>query len=185
MPFWAEVVLRSVLTFAVMLLLTRMLGKRQITQLTYFEYITGITLGSLAAYAALEETIHWIYPLLAIAVWTLSSLAAEFLTLKSKKARDLIEGKGTVVIKDGKILEDNLKKERYTIDELLNQLRQKNAFRASDVEFAVLETTGNLSVLSISPSPLRDWALRCLIWQSRRPSLWMAKFWMNLLRPSV
>lgn len=146
-PFWAEVTLRSLLTFAVMLMFTRMLGKRQITQLTYFEYITGITLGSLAAYAALEESIHWLYPLLAIAVWTLASLGAELLTLKSKTARNLIEGKGTVIIKDGKILEDNLHKERYTTDELLSQLRQKNVFRAADVEFAVLETTGNLSVL--------------------------------------
>lgn len=147
MPFWAEVTLRSLLTFAVMLMFTRLLGKRQITQLTYFEYITGITLGSLAAYAALEESIHWLYPLLAIAVWTLASLGAELLTLKSKTARNLIEGKGTVIIKDGKILEDNLHKERYTTDELLSQLRQKNVFRAADVEFAVLETTGNLSVL--------------------------------------
>lgn len=146
-PFWAEVTLRSLLTFAVMLMFTRLLGKRQITQLTYFEYITGITLGSLAAYAALEESIHWLYPLLAIAVWTLASLGAELLTLKSKTARNLIEGKGTVIIKDGKILEDNLHKERYTTDELLSQLRQKNVFRAADVEFAVLETTGNLSVL--------------------------------------
>lgn len=146
-PFWAEVALRSLLTFAVMLMFTRLLGKRQITQLTYFEYITGITLGSLAAYAALEESIHWLYPLLAIAVWTLASLGAELLTLKSKTARNLIEGKGTVIIKDGKILEDNLHKERYTTDELLSQLRQKNVFRAADVEFAVLETTGNLSVL--------------------------------------
>lgn len=147
MPFWVEVLLRSLLTFAVMLIFTRFLGKRQITQLTYFEYITGITLGSLAAYAALEESIHWAYPLLSIAVWTLASLGAEFLTLKSKAARNLIEGKGAVIIKDGKILEDNLKKERYSTDELLYQLRQKNVFRAADVEFAVLETTGNLSVM--------------------------------------
>jgi uncharacterized membrane protein YcaP (DUF421 family) len=147
MPFWLEAILRTFLTIFVMLACTRLLGKKQITQLTYFEYITGITLGSLAAYASLDQSIHWSVPLLAIAVWVIASYFQEWLVLKSKFVRNLVEGKGTVLIKDGKVLEDNLKKERYTIDELLNQLRQKNAFRVSDVEFAVLETSGNLSVL--------------------------------------
>jgi uncharacterized membrane protein YcaP (DUF421 family) len=147
MPFWLQVILRTLLTIIVLLIFTRLIGKRQITQLTYFEYITGITLGSLAAYASLDDSIHWAIPLLALSVWVGVSLLQEFLVIKSKAARELIEGKGTVFIKDGKILEDNLKKERYSSDELLNQLRQKNAFRVADVEFAVLETSGNLSVM--------------------------------------
>lgn len=147
MPLWIETVLRTLLTILVLLVITRIIGKKQITQLTYFEYITGITIGNLAGYASLESSIHWGYPLLAIGVWVVVHFLTDILVLKSKKARDLIEGRGTVVIKDGKILEDNLKKERFTADELMDQLRQKNAFRVADVEFAVLETSGNLSVL--------------------------------------
>ena len=72
---------------------------------------------------------------------------AGFISLKSKPFRNFVEGKGTVFIKDGKIMEDNLKKERYTTDELLELLRKDNVFKVADVEFAVLETTGDLSVL--------------------------------------
>ncbi|RUU70672.1 DUF421 domain-containing protein, partial [Mesorhizobium sp. M7A.F.Ca.MR.362.00.0.0] len=69
------------------------------------------------------------------------------ISLKSKGFRNFIEGKATVFIKDGKIMEDNLKKERYTTDELLELLRRKDVFQVSDVEFAVLEATGDLSVM--------------------------------------
>jgi len=143
---WLQIVLRTLLTILILMICTRLIGKKQITQLSYFEYITGITLGSLAAYASLESGMHWAIPLLSIFTWVIVLLGAEYLTLKSKVARDLIEGKGTVFIKDGKILEDNLKKERYSTDELLSQLRQNNVFRMADVEFAVLESTGQLSV---------------------------------------
>ncbi len=85
--------------------------------------------------------------LLLYLVWVLVPLALEILTLKSKTLRLWFEGKGRVVIKDGKILEDNLKKERYTGDELLEQLRTKSVFRVADVEFAMLEASGDLSVL--------------------------------------
>ncbi|MBG9580215.1 membrane protein, partial [Bacillus thuringiensis] len=69
------------------------------------------------------------------------------LSLKNKTARDFFEGKSTVLIKDGKILEDNLKKEKYTSDELLELLRGKSAFSVAEVEFAVLEPSGELNVL--------------------------------------
>ena len=68
-------------------------------------------------------------------------------SLKNKTARDFFEGKSTVLIKDGKILEDNLKKEKYTSDELLELLRGKSAFSVAEVEFAVLEPSGELNVL--------------------------------------
>ncbi len=71
----------------------------------------------------------------------------DFATIRSKQFRDLVDGKGSVLIKDGKILEDNLKKEKYTLDDLGSLLRGKNVFNVSEVEFAVLEHTGELSVL--------------------------------------
>jgi uncharacterized membrane protein YcaP (DUF421 family) len=127
--------------------LTRILGKKQISQLTFFEYVLGITIGDLAGAISTDVDVQFWHGVIAILVWVLIPLTLEILTLKSKTLRLWFEGKGTVVIKDGKILEDNLKKERYTGDELLAQLRTKSVFRQADVEFAILEPSGDLSVL--------------------------------------
>lgn len=147
MPVWIIIMLRSLGAISFLFLMTRILGKKQISQLTFFEYITGIALGDLAGFISTDVEKHYMYGLVALLVWTLVPLSMEFLTLKSKKLRNLVEGEGTVVIKDGKVLEDNLRKVRYNSDELLEQLRIKNAFKVADVEFAVLEANGDLSVL--------------------------------------
>lgn len=147
MPSWLEVALRTLFAVVVLFLLTKLLGKRQISQLSLFEYITGITLGSLAGYVSLDLEAEWYLGLVSLSVWVLVSYGTEFLQIKSKKARDLIDGKATVLIKDGKILENNLKKERLTSDELLEQLRKKNIFKAADVEFAIIEPSGEINVL--------------------------------------
>lgn len=85
--------------------------------------------------------------IIGIVVFAAIPFLAGLLSLKSKGFRNFIEGKATVFIKDGKIMEDNLKKERYTTDELLELLRKKDVFKVADVEFAVLEPTGDLSVM--------------------------------------
>lgn len=147
MPEWIEVILRTLSAVVVLFLITKMLGKRQVSQLSLFEYITGITIGSLAAYISLELDGSWYLGIISLVVWGVISLGIEYLQLKSKKVRDFTDGKATVLIQKGKIFEDELKKERLTTDELLELLRKKNVFRVADVEFAVLETSGDLSVL--------------------------------------
>lgn len=147
MPDWLDVVFRSILFLVVLFIITKILGKKQISQLTMFEYVTGITIGNIGAevVTGLEQKVH--LGLIALVTTAAIPYAVSFLSLKSKKARDLIDGKGTVLIKDGKILEDNLKTERVTIDELLEMLRKKDVFQVSEVEFAVLEAAGVLNVL--------------------------------------
>ena len=147
MPDWLEVALRTLSAVVVLFLLTKILGKRQISQLSLFEYITGITIGSIAAYVSLELRESWLLGIIALLVWSGVSLLMEFMTLKSKLVRDWIEGKGTVLIKDGKVMDENLKKSRLTVDELLEQLRKKDVFLLADVEFAVIESSGELNVL--------------------------------------
>lgn len=147
MPDWLEVALRTVSAVLVLFVLTKILGKRQISQLSLFEYITGITIGSIAAYVSMELRESWLLGVIALVVWAGVSLLMEFLTMKSKWARDFIEGKGSIIIKDGKLMEENLKKSRLTIDELLEQLRKKDVFLVNDVEFAVMESSGELNVL--------------------------------------
>jgi len=147
MPDWMQVVLRTLLAVGILVLLTKLLGKRQLSHLSLFEYITGITLGSLAAYVSLELQSPWYLGVIALVVWASVSVGFEFLQLKSKRLRDWIDGQATVLIKDGKILEDQLKKERVTAEELLKQLRKKNIFNVADVEFAIIEPSGELNVL--------------------------------------
>ena len=84
---------------------------------------------------------------LAIVVFGGITLLVDIISLKSKKFRDIVEGTGTIIIKDGKIMEDNLKKEKYSLDDLGSLLRAKNVFNTADVEFAILEPKGDLSVL--------------------------------------
>lgn len=147
MPDWIEVIVRTLASVVFLFALTRLLGKRQISQLSFFEYITGITIGDLAASISLDLKATWYLGVISLAVWVAVSLMIEFLQLKSKKARDFIDSTSTVLIKDGKIMEDNLKKERLTNEELMEQLRGKNAFKAAEVEFAIMEPNGQINVL--------------------------------------
>ena len=147
MPVWIEVILRTLSAIVVLFILTKILGKRQVSQLSLFEYITGITIGSMAAYVSLEIDGSWYLGMISMVVWGMASLAMEYLQLKSKKVRDFTDGKATVLIRNGKVLEEQLKKEKLTTDELLEQLRKKNVFQVADVEFAVMEPSGDISVL--------------------------------------
>lgn len=147
MPDWLNILLRSLGALAYLFILTKIIGKRQIKQLTLIEYIVGITIGSIAAFMATEMDGPIAHSLIAMGVFAIVPVLMEWLTLKSKVLRDFFEGKSTILIKEGKILEDNLKKERLTAEDLLEQLRLKNVFRVADVEFAMMETNGELSVL--------------------------------------
>jgi uncharacterized membrane protein YcaP (DUF421 family) len=147
MPSWIDIIIRSFVFLILLFFMTKILGKKQISELSFFEYVSGITIGSIAgeAIAGLEKNMY--QGMAAIIIFSLATLFADILALKSKSFRDFIEGRGTVFIKDGKVLEENLKKEKYSIDELSALLRQKDIYRIADVEFAVLEPRGTISAL--------------------------------------
>ncbi|MEH7280274.1 DUF421 domain-containing protein, partial [Bacillus toyonensis] len=147
LPEWTLVILRSVFILIMLFAITKWLGKRQISQLSFFEYIAGMTIGDIAAQVSTGLDQKFFHGVFAILIFAAVPFFTGILSLKNKTARDFFEGKSTVLIKDGKILEDNLKKEKYTSDELLELLRGKNAFSVADVEFAVLEPSGELNVL--------------------------------------
>jgi uncharacterized membrane protein YcaP (DUF421 family) len=142
-----DMIVRSFLFIAILFLITKLVGKKQISQISFFEYVSGITIGSIAAEVITELEANMFYGFMSILIFGLTTLFVDFTSLKSKKFRDFVEGKGAVVIKNGKIQEEQLKKERYSIDELSALLRKQNVFRVADVEFAVLEPSGDLSVL--------------------------------------
>lgn len=147
MPQWFEITWRTLLAVVILFFLTKLLGKRQVSQLSLFEYITGITIGSIAAYVSLDAETEWGLGLVSLTVWVACSYSIEYLQIKSKRMRDFIDSKGSVLIEHGRVLEKNLKKERLTTDELMEQLRKKSAFNLADVEFAIMEPSGDINVL--------------------------------------
>lgn len=147
LPGWLEVIIRSLSVLIVLFILTKIRGKKQISQLSLFEYIIGITIGDISAETSVGVKSNFFYGISSLLVWTIIPLIISFSTLKNKRVREIFDGKAAVVIKDGKIQEDNLNKEKYSVDNLMELLRQKNAFNIADVEFAVLEPSGDLSVL--------------------------------------
>ncbi|WP_461200806.1 DUF421 domain-containing protein [Anoxybacillus sp. TBDG-1] len=147
MPAWLEVAIRSICILIGLFVITKLLGKKQLSKLSFFEYIVGITIGDIAGSMSMDLDIRLTEGITSILIWSLFPVVISIISLRSKKFRDFVEGNSTVFIKNGKILEDNLKKEKYTIDELLEQLRKKDVFRVADVEFATLEANGDLSIL--------------------------------------
>lgn len=139
--------LRSLIAFVVVLLLARWLNKKQMSHLTFYDWIVGITIGSIVATLATDfqgRTWHYI---LILVVFSAAAYFTGWLTEKNRPLRKLIEGEPTVVIHNGRILEHNMKKLHYNLDNLMGQLRDKNVFKIEDVEFALLEGNGGLSVL--------------------------------------
>jgi len=147
MPDWFEVMYRTAMAVVILFLITKLLGKRQVSQLSLFEYITGISIGNIIGYISLDLDNQWYHGLVALAVWTCISVGIEFVTLHSRKVRDFVDGKARVLVKDGQVFKNSLKKERITADEFMEQLRKKNVYRMADVEFAVMEPSGEINVM--------------------------------------
>ncbi|NLV17241.1 MAG: DUF421 domain-containing protein [Syntrophomonadaceae bacterium] len=139
--------LRSLVAFGAILFLGRLLNKEQLAQLTFFDWVIGITIGSIGADLATDTRgLTWHY-LWVLAVFAGAAVFTGYVTEKSRPLRKIIDGEPTVVIHNGKILENNMKKLRYNMDNLFNQLRNESVFNIKDVEFAILESNGGLSVL--------------------------------------
>lgn len=140
------VVVRSIISFFTLLIFARFLGKQQIGQLTFFDYTLGITIGSIAGSLSTDlNSRAWPY-WAGLFSWAILGLTMQKVTLKWSYASKYIEDQPTIVIMNGKILEDSLKKTRFRISDILGFLRNKNIFDISQVDFAIIETNGQLSV---------------------------------------
>ena len=138
--------IRSFISFFALLILVRLMGKQQVAELTFFDYIVGITIGSIAATLSVQVNQNTFATLIGLAIWAILPIILAYLSLKNIWIRKVVEGEGTVVIENGKILEKHLRKIRITIDDLISQLRTQGVFKISDVEFAMFETNGKLSI---------------------------------------
>jgi len=132
------------------LFITRILGRQQLSQLTMQEYVNGITFGSIAATLATDISQRTWQHLIGLFLFGALTYLVSYTTGKSLKLTRILEGQAELVIKDGHILEQNLKKFHYTLDELHHLLRKKDVFNINDVKYGILETTGEISVIKVS-----------------------------------
>ncbi|MCL2396987.1 MAG: DUF421 domain-containing protein [Defluviitaleaceae bacterium] len=142
-----EVLMRVSLGFIILLVLVRIIGNKQLGQLNVFTYISGIVIGSMLGDIILHSDIDFWRSVLGIVLWVGLAIFVEFMALKSIKFRELFDGQPVILIKKGKIIYSALKKERLNVDDLTMMLRTNNAFSVADVDYAILEPNGDLSVL--------------------------------------
>ena len=139
--------IRAIILYILVLLVMRFMGKREIGQLQPFELAISIMIADLATIPMAEPGIpitNGVIPILGLLIM---HLIISVINIKSIKLREIICGKPSILIYHGKIDEKNLKKERFTINELEERLRGNNVFNISDVEYAILETSGQISVI--------------------------------------
>lgn len=145
-----EITLQTILAFFAILFITRILGRQQISQLTLQEYVTGITFGSIAATLATDINQRTWQHLIGLVLFGALTYLVSYISSKNMNFARIIQGEPIVVVKDGKILEENLKRFHYTVDDLHHLLRKKDVFDISDVKYGILETTGEISVIKVA-----------------------------------
>jgi uncharacterized membrane protein YcaP (DUF421 family) len=141
------ILFRVALTFGVLLLGTRLTGKKQLSQSTFFDFVNAVALGDIAAEKLSDpEKPFWPW-LAATALWFLLTVGLDLLILRSRRAAVLLEGRPTILVRNGQIIRNSLRASFLRIDELMAHLRKHGYFNPRDVEFAVFETDGTVSVL--------------------------------------
>lgn len=140
-------IIRTVIAYFLILVLARVMGRKMVSQMTFFDFVVGITIGSVGAGLAIGPYNSILSSIVALCIFAILTILIDYIHIKSIKFRKLIDSEPIVVIKNGKIINENLLKERYTVDELTMMLREKDIFNISDVEFALIEYDGKLTVL--------------------------------------
>lgn len=142
-----EVILRSIFTYIILLILGRIMGRKLISNITFYDFMIGVLIGSIGVRIALGPRETPLLALVSAIVVTILVVITDYLDIKSINFRKLIDGDPIVLISNGKLLDYNLKKVKITINTLMMELRKKDIFNVDDVAFAVIETDGELSIL--------------------------------------
>jgi uncharacterized membrane protein YcaP (DUF421 family) len=140
------IIFRTLFLYGLILLIFRLMGKREIGELSILDLVVYIMIGEMAVVAIENTEDPLINTILPMGLLLIVQTTLAFLSLKSKKFRDIVDGRPTVIINRGKIDEEAMRKQRYNFDDLLLQLRENKIENIADVEFAILEPSGNLSV---------------------------------------
>ncbi len=152
--------LRTVLIYFVVFLMLRIMGKREIGKLSLFDLVISIMIAEIAVFVLEDANKPLRDGLVPMVTLVLIQILIAYLTLKSRKVRLLFEGKPSLLIENGKLNRDEMNRLRYNLDDLMLQLRQNKVMNVADVEFAILEPTGKLSIVEKGPhhrdNPLKE-----------------------------
>jgi len=141
------VIVRTLILYAAVLVVMRVMGKREIGQLQPIELVVALLIADLAAIPIQDTAIPLLSGLIPIIILMAAQVILSYVSMKSEKARGIISGSPSIVVDNGRIVEPELRKLRYNVNDLLEQLRAKNFPNPADVEYAILETNGQLSVI--------------------------------------
>lgn len=161
MEEYASIIFRTLILYVVILIIFRVMGKREIGELSLLDLVVFMMIAEMAALGIennQEPIIKWLVPMLLL-VGVQFILA--FISLKSKRFRILVDGKPSIIINNGKIDEHEMRNQRYNFDDLLLQLREDGVSDIEDVQYAILETSGKLSIFKKSDQA--DLALTLII----------------------
>ena len=145
-----KVIFASLLSAAILFLIAKLIGHKQVAQLEFFDYITGITIGSIAAELATTLDDPWWKPTIAMIVFGFVTVALSIVTRKFPRSRKFVNGTPTIVMNDGKLYRDNMKKAKLELSEFLLLCRQAGYFNLNDIQTAIFEYNGMLSILPVS-----------------------------------
>ncbi len=144
-------VFRAIFLYIFVIVVMRMMGKREIGQLQPYELAITMIISELVTLPMANNGVPLISGVIPVLVITFTQILLSFITTKSQFMQDLISGTYTIIIENGNLIEKNMIKQKYTIVELLEQLRLNGVSKISDVQYAILETSGQLSVLLKEP----------------------------------
>ena len=142
-----NVVIRALISLITLFLITKLIGKKQVSQLSLFDYVIGISIGNFAAEMTINLESDEIHGIVAVLIFGFIAYLVSILTMKSIKLRRFFMGTPTILIEHGKLIQDNFYKVRYDINDMLEQCRVNGYFDISEIEYAIVEANGELSIL--------------------------------------
>lgn len=145
-----KVIILSFSSVFILFILTKVIGSREISQLSMFDYINSITIGSIAAEMATDLDENFVYPLIAMIVYTIMILLFAFLSSKSITLRRYINGTSLVLYNNGMLYKQNFKKAKLDINEFLISCRNKGYFNLAEIHTAILEPNGQISIIPVA-----------------------------------
>ena len=147
MNTWSILLFNSIILFFLVIIISKYLKRKTLARATPFDFISYAIIASIITLISLNMISNIYFGLTTLAIWVFVPIILDYASMKSKWIYNVVHGKERVLIKNGKVMEDNLSKERITGQEFLQEMRSKKAFNLADVEFAVMETTGDINVI--------------------------------------
>lgn len=164
MSDFLNICFRTILVLIILFFITKMMGKKQISELNFFDYVVGITIGSIAADISLDIEKNMIAGIAALFIYGFISYIISFVSIKSILARRFFIGVPTVLVEKGKIIESGLKKSKIDVNDLLMEARENGYFNLDEIDYALMEVNGNISFLpkeKEKPATKKDMKIKC------------------------